>query len=153
LYARKMSSTFGVSVGYVRAAVFGIMRLRELPETNAVFHRLCHLDIDRLIGINNTLDKLGTVPDPDMMQRIDLELSLFLTPTRRNNIMSSSRVITNILNEIITLEDYSIPNDDKKPQLRYCINYSDNQAFIELQEDSEAGAVIDSCIKELAARK
>src|SRR5699024_4807878 len=36
---------------------------------------------------------------------------------------------------------------------RYCINYSGKQAFIELQVDSEAGAVIDSCIKELAARK
>ena len=153
LYARKMSSTFGVSVGYVRAAVFGIMRLRELPETNAVFHRLCHLDIDRLIGINNTLDKLGPVPDPDMMQRIDLELSLFLTPTRRNQRMPSRRSITNFLNELIALEDSSLSNGDKKPQLRYCISYSGKQAFIELQVDSEAGAVIDSCIKELASRK
>ena len=71
LYARKMSSTFGVTVGYVRAAVFGIMRLAELPETNAIFRRLCHLDIDRLIGINNTLDKLSLVPDIAMLHRID----------------------------------------------------------------------------------
>lgn len=71
LYARKMSSTFGVTVRYVRAAVFGIMRLAELPETNAIFRRLCHLDIDRLIGINNTLDKLSLVPDIAMLHRID----------------------------------------------------------------------------------
>ena len=113
LYARKMSSTFGVSVGYVRAAVFGIIRLRELPETNVVFHRLCHLDIDRLIGINNTLDKLGPIPDPDMMQRIDLELSLFITPTRCNQRMPSRRSITNFLNELIALEDSSLPNGHK----------------------------------------
>lgn len=152
LYARKMSSTFGVSVGYVRAAVFGLMRLDELPETNAVFMRLCHLDIDRLIGINNTLDKLGPVPDSGIMQRIDSELAGYLTPTRRNQRMPSRRSIINFLNELIALEDSSLSTENSTSRLRYSINYSGKRAFIELEVGSEAGTVIDSCIKELADR-
>ena len=147
LYARKMSSTFGVSVGYVRAAVFGLMRLDELPETNAVFMRLCHLDIDRLIGINNTLDKLGPVPDSGIMQRIDSELAGYLTPTRRNQRMPSRRSIINFLNELIALEDSSLSIENSTSRLHYSINYSGKRAFIELEVGSEAGTVIDSCIK------
>lgn len=152
LYARKMSSTFGVTVGYVRAAVFGIMRLAELPETNAIFRRLCHLDIDRLIGINNTLDKLSLVPDIAMLHRIDCELAEYLTPKRRNQRMPSRRAITNFLNELIALEDSSLSNRNTKPRLRYTINYSGKRAFIELETGAETGAVIDKCIKELAER-
>ena len=153
LYARRMSSTFGVTTGYVRAAVFGLVRLAELPVTSAVFYRLVHLDIDRLIGINNTLDKLGPSPDAAMMQRIDEKLAEYLTPTRRNQRMPSRRSIINFLNELIALEDSSLPNVKVKARLRYNITYSGKQAFIELQTGAEAGAVIDECIKELAKRK
>ena len=132
LYARRMSSTFGVTTGYVRAAVFGLVRLPELPVTSAVFYRLVHLDIDRLIGINNTLDKLGPSPDAAMMQRIDEKLAEYLTPTRRNQRMPSRRSIINFLNELIALEDSSLPNVKVKARLRYNISYSGKQAFIEL---------------------
>lgn len=152
LYGRTMSAAFGVSMSYCASAAFALLRLKELPATNAIFRRLYHLDIDRLIGINNTLDKLGPSPDPGSLHRIDLELAEYITPTKKNQRMPSRRSIVKFLNEMLAVEDSTLNLEGKSNRLRYVINYSGERAFIELEIGSEAGAVIDSCIRELAER-
>ncbi|WP_306592744.1 hypothetical protein [Corynebacterium striatum] len=59
LAVQRMFSATGVSPARISKIFMALDRLESMPELHALQERYLHLDLDRLIAINESLDKLG----------------------------------------------------------------------------------------------
>ena len=59
LAVQRMFSATGISPTRISKIFMALDRLESMPELHALQERYLHLDLDRLIAINESLDKLG----------------------------------------------------------------------------------------------
>ncbi|WP_234463264.1 HNH endonuclease [Corynebacterium macginleyi] len=150
LVTQSLYRTTGVNQGRIGHILMALYRLEELPQLKELQHQLYHLDLDRLIAINKSLNRLGN-PTPEVVARIDEQLTAYLTPTRANQAMRTQAQIKRKINELINLEDDTLVVKKGPTQPRYTMeNWGNNTAAMTLSADPSVMACIDKCIKETA---
>lgn len=118
LAVQRMFSATGVSPTRISKIFMALDRLESMPELHALQERYLHLDLDRLIAINESLDKLGE-PLADALARIDAGITKYLTPKRANQVPPTQANIKRKLNELISAEDDTIALQDTRRRGRY----------------------------------
>ncbi|MEX3504051.1 HNH endonuclease, partial [Corynebacterium sp. LK2510] len=110
-----LASLSGRSPYAVKAIIFALYRLDELPQLKALHEHLFHLDFPRLAAIDQVLDKLGPDPHPDTLERIDTALTRYLTPRTPHRILPSVANLRRKVNALVTAEDPDITPEKKTP--------------------------------------
>ncbi|MDK8593560.1 hypothetical protein [Corynebacterium accolens] len=152
LVTQSLYRTTGVNEGRIGHILMALYRLEELPQLKELQHELYHLDLDRLIAINKSLNRLGN-PTPEVVARIDEQLTAYLTPTRANQAMRTQAQIKRKINELINLEDDTLAVKKGPTQPRYTMeNWGNNTAAMTLSADPSVMACVDKCIKETALK-
>lgn len=77
--SQSLSDLTGARQSRIRNIIFAFERLKELPRLRARQEQHFHLDLDRLITIDQTLAKLGAI-DAEKKFTIDDALTNYLTP-------------------------------------------------------------------------
>ena len=150
LVTNSLYRTTGVNEGRIGHILMALHRLEELPKLQALQHRLYHLDLDRIIAINKSLNRLGN-PTPEVVARIDEQLTAYLTPTRPNQTMRTQAQIKRKLNELINLADDTLAVTQGPTQPRYTMeNWGDNTSAVTLSADPAVIASVDKCIRQTA---
>ena len=150
LVTQSLYRTTGVNEGRIGHILMALHRLEELPELQALQHRLYHLDLDRIIAINKSLNRLGN-PMPEVVARIDEQLTAYLTPTRPNQAMRTQAQIKRKLNELINLADDTLAVTQGPTQPRYTMeNWGDNTSAVTLSADPAVIASVDKCVRQTA---
>lgn len=101
-----LATRTGLSERRTRDITMAIYRLAELPLTMALQETYYFLDFSRLITIDAVLSKLGDVP-AETLERIDQELSRYLTPSKPGQVLPSNTNLRRKLNGLIAIENPS----------------------------------------------
>ncbi|HCG3140337.1 TPA: HNH endonuclease [Corynebacterium striatum] len=145
LAVQRMFSATGISPARISKIFMALDRLESMPELHALQERYLHLDLDRLIAINESLDKLGE-PLPGALARIDAGITKYLTPKRANQVPPTQANIKRKLNELISAEDDTIALQDTRRRGRY----STDPFSVTLEADPETIASIDQAVRAFA---
>ena len=104
----------GLSERRTRDITMALYRLAELPLTMALQETYYFLDFSRLITIDAVLSKLGDVP-AETLERIDQELSRYLTPSKPRQVLPSNTNLRRKLNGLIAIENPSTEENKEAP--------------------------------------
>ncbi|MDO5032610.1 HNH endonuclease signature motif containing protein [Corynebacterium sp.] len=153
LVAQKMYNATGVNEGRVKEIFLALYRLEEMPTLRAFQEEHHVLDLDRLIAINKSLDKLGT-PLSGALERIDEALTAYLRPRRPNQSPPTRAHIRRKLNDLINLEDNTIALKDPRRRPHYAINQLGSMTSeLSLTASAEVIAAADKHVREVAKRE
>lgn len=109
-----LATRTGLSERRTRDITMAIYRLAELPLTMALQETYYFLDFSRLITIDAVLSKLGDVP-AETLERIDQELSRYLTPSKPGQVLPSNTNLRRKLNGLIAIENPSTEENKEAP--------------------------------------
>ena len=109
-----LATRTGLSERRTRDITMAIYRLAELPLTMALQETYYFLDFSRLITIDAVLSKLGDVP-AETLERIDQELSRYLTPSKPRQVLPSNTNLRRKLNGLIAIENPSTEENKEAP--------------------------------------
>lgn len=104
----------GLSERRTRDITMALYRLAELPLTMALQETYYFLDFSRLVTIDAVLSKLGDVP-AEALERIDQELSRYLTPSNPRQVLPSNTNLRRKLNGLIAIENPSTEENKEAP--------------------------------------
>lgn len=104
----------GLSERRTRDITMALYRLAELPLTMALQETYYFLDFSRLVTIDAVLSKLGDVP-AETLERIDQELSRYLTPSNPRQVLPSNTNLRRKLNGLIAIENPSTEENKEAP--------------------------------------
>ena len=109
-----LATRTGLSERRTRDITMALYRLAELPLTMALQETYYFLDFSRLITIDAVLSKLGDVP-AETLERIDQELSRYLTPSKPRQVLPSNTNLRRKLNGLIAIENPSTEENKEAP--------------------------------------
>lgn len=109
-----LATRTGLSERRTRDITMALYRLAELPLTMALQETYYFLDFSRLITIDDVLSKLGDVP-AETLERIDQELSRYLTPSKPRQVLPSNTNLRRKLNGLIAIENPSTEENKEAP--------------------------------------
>lgn len=109
-----LATRTGLSERRTRDITMALYRLAELPLTMALQETYYFLDFSRLITIDAVLSKLGDVP-AETLERIDQELSRYLTPSKPGQVLPSNTNLRRKLNGLIAIENPSTEENKEAP--------------------------------------
>ena len=109
-----LATRTGLSERRTRDITMALYRLAELPLTMTLQETYYFLDFSRLITIDAVLSKLGDVP-AETLQRIDQELSRYLTPSKPGQVLPSNTNLRRKLNGLIAIENPSTEENKEAP--------------------------------------
>ena len=109
-----LATRTGLSERRTRDITMAIYRLAELPLTMALQETYYFLDFSRLVTIDAVLSKLGDVP-AETLERIDQELSRYLTPSNPRQVLPSNTNLRRKLNGLIAIENPSTEENKEAP--------------------------------------
>ncbi|WP_394286712.1 HNH endonuclease signature motif containing protein [Corynebacterium kefirresidentii] len=109
-----LATRTGLSERRTRDITMALYRLAELPLTMALQETYYFLDFSRLITIDAVLSKLGDVP-AEALERIDQELSRYLTPSNPRQVLPSNTNLRRKLNGLIAIENPSTEENKEAP--------------------------------------
>lgn len=114
LECTKVSQAFGRSASWVEGGILAYHRLRDLPMLKAMQAETRRLDITRLQAIGETVDKLRTLPQDEVLDEFDQYLVEMFTPTRDGEVLPSPMAIRRRLNDRLRKIDASLAPERKK---------------------------------------
>ena len=153
IISQSLSDLTGTRQSRIRNIIFAFERLKELPHLQARQEELYHLDLDRLITIDQTLSKLGEI-DADKRLLIDAELTTYLTPKRPNQKLPSHRNLRRKLRELIVRLDPTIAARDPRRKESYNLEPTGGEwAAVCLDVGLETAEIIDRNIRSVATEK
>ena len=109
-----LATRTGLSERRTRDITMALYRLAELPLTMTLQETYYFLDFSRLITIDAVLSKLGDVP-AETLERIDQELSRYLTPSKPRQVLPSNTNLRRKLNGLIAIENPSTEENKEAP--------------------------------------
>lgn len=109
-----LATRTGLSERRTRDITMALYRLAELPLTMALQETYYFLDFSRLVTIDAVLSKLGDVP-AETLERIDQELSCYLTPSKPRQVLPSNTNLRRKLNGLIAIENPSTEENKEAP--------------------------------------
>ena len=109
-----LATRTGLSERRTRDITMALYRLAELPLTMALQETYYFLDFSRLITIDAVLSKLSDVP-AETLERIDQELSRYLTPSKPRQVLPSNTNLRRKLNGLIAIENPSTEENKEAP--------------------------------------
>ncbi|MDN8620255.1 HNH endonuclease signature motif containing protein [Corynebacterium kefirresidentii] len=109
-----LATRTGLSERRTRDITMALYRLAELPLTMALQETYYFLDFSRLITTDAVLSKLGDVP-AETLERIDQELSRYLTPSKPRQVLPSNTNLRRKLNGLIAIENPSTEENKEAP--------------------------------------
>lgn len=109
-----LATRTGLSERRTRDITMALYRLAELPLTMALQEAYYFLDFSRLITIDAVLSKLGDVP-AETLERIDQELSRYLTPSKPGQVLPSNANLRRKINGLIAIENSSPEEKEETP--------------------------------------
>ena len=109
-----LATRTGLSERRTRDITMALYRLAELPLTMAMQETYYFLDFSRLVTIDAVLSKLGDVP-AETLERIDQELSRYLTPSNPRQVLPSNTNLRRKLNGLIAIENPSTEESKETP--------------------------------------
>ena len=109
-----LATRTGLSERRTRDITMALYRLAELPLTMTLQETYYFLDFSRLITIDAVLSKLGDVP-AETLERIDQELSRYLTPSKPGQVLPSNTNLRRKLNGLIAIENPSTEENKEAP--------------------------------------
>lgn len=109
-----LATRTGLSERRTRDITMALYRLAELPLTMALQETYYFLDFSHLITIDAVLSKLGDVP-AETLERIDQELSRYLTPSNPRQVLPSNTNLRRKLNGLIAIENPSTEENKEAP--------------------------------------
>ena len=109
-----LATRTGLSERRTRDITMALYRLAELPLTMTPQETYYFLDFSRLITIDAVLSKLGDVP-AETLERIDQELSRYLTPSKPGQVLPSNTNLRRKLNGLIAIENPSTEENKEAP--------------------------------------
>lgn len=109
-----LATRTGLSERRTRDITMALYRLAELPLTMAMQETYYFLDFSRLVTIDAVLSKLGDVP-AETLERIDQELSRYLTPSNPRQVLPSNTNLRRKLNGLIAIENPSTEENKEAP--------------------------------------
>lgn len=109
-----LATRTGLSERRTRDITMALYRLAELPLTMALQETYYFLDFSRLVTIDAVLSKLGDVP-AETLERIDQELSRYLTPSNPRQVLPSNTNLRRKLNGLIAIENPSTEENKEAP--------------------------------------
>ncbi len=147
LYCEKLAVQSSVDPGRIEKIFFALYRLEELPRFAALVWSMGHINMDRLIAIDQVLSKLG-MPPADVLERIDNALTDYLTPSKPHEVLPSRGQIRRRLRDIISALDDTIATRDKRVKPSYTCDTHGPQSTISLNDvDNATAAIIDQHIR------
>lgn len=153
IISQSLSDLTGARQSRIRNIIFAFERLKELPRLRARQEQHFHLDLDRLITIDQTLAKLGAI-DAEKKFTIDDALTNYLTPTRPNQKLPSHRNLRRKLRELIVRLDPSIAARDPRRKQAYSVEPTGGEwAAVCLDVGLETAEIIDRNIRDIATDK
>lgn len=154
LVIARLKRSLGRGEGYLSAALYAHQRLREMPLLRAQQESTFHLDLDRLKAIDSVMSK-ADANDSELIAKIDVQLSEYLTPTRANQLLPSAAEIRRKLNAIIQALDDSISTDDKptRDRGRVEVVYDGDRAFLTATLDPVDAREIEKRVRRVAKRE
>ena len=153
IISQSLSDLTGTRQSRIRNIIFAFERLQELPRLKARQEELYHLDLDRLITIDQTLSKLGEI-DTEQCLLIDAELTTYLTPKRPNQKLPSHRNLRRKLRELIVRLDPTIAARDPRRKETYHLEPTGGEwAAVCLDVGLETAEIIDRNIRGVATEK
>ena len=153
IISQSLSDLTGARQSRIRNIIFAFERLKELPRLKSRQEELYHLDLDRLITIDQTLSKLGEI-NAEQRLLIDAELATYLTPKRPNQKLPSHRNLRRKLRELIVRLDPTIAARDPRRKETYHLEPTGGQwAPVCLDVGLETAEIIDRNIRGVAAEK
>ena len=153
IISQSLSDLTGTRQSRIRNIIFAFERLQELPRLKARQEELYHLDLDRLITIDQTLSKLGEIGTEQCLL-IDAELTTYLTPKRPNQKLPSHRNLRRKLRELIVRLDPTIAARDPRRKETYHLEPTGGEwAAVCLDVGLETAEIIDRNIRGVAAEK
>ena len=109
-----LATRTGLSERRTRDITMALYRLAELPLTMTLQETYYFLDFSRLITIDAVLSKLGDVP-AETLERIDQELSRYLTPSKPGQVLPSNPNLRRKLNGLSAIENPSTEEQKEAP--------------------------------------
>ena len=109
-----LATRTGLSERRTRDITMALYRLAELPLTMTLQETYYFLDFSRLVTIDAVLSKLGDVP-AETLERIDQELSRYLTPSNPRQVLPSNTNLRRKLNGLIAIENPSTEENKEAP--------------------------------------
>ena len=109
-----LATRTGLSERRTRDITMALYRLAELPLTMTLQETYYFLDFSRLITIDAVLSKLGDVP-AETLERIDQELSRYLTPSKPGQVLPSNPNLRRKLNGLSAIENPSTEENKEAP--------------------------------------
>ena len=109
-----LATRTGLSERRTRDITMALYRLAELPLTMALQETYYFLDFSRLVTIDAVLSKLGDVP-AETLERIDQELSRYLTPSKPRQVLPSNTNLRRKLKGLIAIENPSTEENKEAP--------------------------------------
>ena len=153
IISQSLSDLTGARQSRIRNIIFAFERLKELPRLKSRQEELYHLDLDRLITIDQTLSKLGEI-NAEQRLLIDAELATYLTPKRPNQKLPSHRNLRRKLRELIVRLDPTIAARDPRRKETYRLEPTGGEwAAVCLDVGLETAEIIDRNIRGVAAEK
>ena len=153
LAANTLATLTGRSPRTIRLIIYSLYRLDELPQLKALAETLHHLDFNRLIAIDDVLNKLGPDVSPDTLDRIDTALTRYLTPRKPRQILPTVANLRRKLNALIAAEDPDIDTtkDKHRPPPEYGTTLlTGGRCLIHAEYDTPDAALIDATISATA---
>lgn len=118
LECARVSQAFGRSASWVEGGILAYHRLRDLPKLKAMQAESRRLDVTRLKAIGETVDKLRTLPQDEVLEEFDQFLVAMFTPKRDGEVLPSPMAIRRRLNDRLRKIDASLAPDPKKTKKR-----------------------------------
>lgn len=148
-----LSTITGVGEAKARNIVSALYRLSELPQLLALQERLYHLDLNRLITIDAALSRLGQ-PSKEVLERLDAEISAFLTASKPNQKLPSTRRIRKKIYALITQEDQTIDTEKSEDvqDTYHVFPLSSSRSCLSAEYDCATTLVLDEHIRQAARR-
>ena len=113
----------GKSPAHVARNVMALIRLDEMPKLRALQKADCLLDMQMLVAIDQVMAKLGN-PTAAVIAEVDEKLSVWLTPTKPNQVFPSVEKIRRKVRDICKVLDDSVSFRDKRKKNRYSLPVS-----------------------------
>ncbi|MDY5839887.1 MAG: HNH endonuclease signature motif containing protein [Corynebacterium camporealensis] len=153
LATQRLYSQTGTGQNRISKIFCAFHRLTELPKLESLQRAQCVLDLDRLIAIDTSLNKLGQ-PLPDVLERIDELLVSYLTPKRANQAPPTKANLKRRLNDIVNAVDDTITLENPQRKPRYEVTpLGDRTSMLTLEGDTLLIASIDKQVRLVAERE
>ena len=143
---------YGQSADTVGKTFLALQRLtRELPKLFAMVQQHWHLDFPRIIAIDAALSKLGSDPDPEVMEELDAKITRYLTPRVQNQHLPAHALIGQRVRQMVNEYDDRVPVKDPRPTRRMVkTQLTANSSSLTVEAPHEEIQKAEDCMKATA---